>query len=120
MSGGGSLGGKGVGSARGKGGKKGGPIVWEGSLGPEFYDEPVFEFPLESKRDFNHECPLRGYDSRKEDWPRCRHGLDCVVQMCTDENDGAVHRFFRCPKGWALLVFYILFFEIFFMFCEYL
>ena len=53
MSGGGSLGGKGVGSARGKGGKKGGPIVWEGSLGPELYDEPVFEFSLESKSDFN-------------------------------------------------------------------
>jgi hypothetical protein len=94
MSGGGSSSRKGVGRRRGKGEKKGDPIVWEGSLGPDFYDEPLFEFPLESKSDFNRECPLRGYDSYKEDWPRCRHDLDCIVQMCTDENDGAGCRFF--------------------------
>jgi hypothetical protein len=79
MSGGGSSSEKGVGSGRGKGWKKGDLIVWEGSLGPDFYDELVFEFSLESKSDFSCECSLRGYDSRKEDWPRCHHGLDCVV-----------------------------------------
>jgi len=71
MSGGGSLSGKGVGRGRGKGGRKGPPILWDGSLVPDFFDEPLDEFPLESKSDFNCECPLRGYDSRIEDWPRC-------------------------------------------------
>jgi hypothetical protein len=56
---------------------KGTPIVWEGSLGPEDFDEPVYHFLVETKRDFTEECPLRGYDNRKEDWPKCRHGEDC-------------------------------------------
>jgi hypothetical protein len=46
---------------------KGTPIVWEGSLGPEDFDEPVYHFLVETKRDFTKECPLRGYDNRKED-----------------------------------------------------
>ena len=65
---------KGFGSGRGKGGTKGTPIVWEGSLSPNFFEEPVYQFPLESKSDFTKECSLRGYDNRKEDWPKCMHG----------------------------------------------
>jgi hypothetical protein len=37
--------------------------VWEGSLGPHFFEEAVYEFPVESKSDFIHENPLRGYDN---------------------------------------------------------
>jgi hypothetical protein len=57
------------GSSRGKGtGRtKGTPIVWEGSLGLKDFDEPVYHFSIETKRDFTKECPLRGYDNRKED-----------------------------------------------------
>jgi hypothetical protein len=42
---GGSSRGKGLGSGRGKWGMKGTPIVWEGSLGLDFFDEPVYHFP---------------------------------------------------------------------------
>ena len=56
---------KGFGSGREKGGTKGTPIVWEGSLGPNFFQELMYQFPPESKSDFTKECPLRGYDNRK-------------------------------------------------------
>jgi hypothetical protein len=52
---------------KGKGGTKGTPIVWEGSLGPKDFDELVYHFPVETMRDFTKECPLRGYDNQKED-----------------------------------------------------
>jgi hypothetical protein len=52
---------------KGKGGTKGTSIVWEGSLGPEDFDEPVYHFPVKTKRDFTKECSLRGHDNRKED-----------------------------------------------------
>jgi hypothetical protein len=55
------------------------PIVWEGSLGSDEFDEPVYHFPVESKSDFTKECPLRGYDNQKEDWPKCMHGEDFLV-----------------------------------------
>jgi len=87
---------KGFGSGRGKGGTKGTPIVWEGSLGPDFFEEPVYQFSPESMSDFTKECPLRGYDNRKEDWPKCIHGEDCLVQMFTEAIDGGRH-FFKCP-----------------------
>jgi len=37
----GSSSGEGFGAGRGKGVRKGPPIVWEGPLGPDFYPEPV-------------------------------------------------------------------------------
>ena len=87
---------KGFGSGRGKGGAKGTPIVWEGCLGPDFFEEPVDQFPPGSKSDFTKECPLRGYDNQKEDWPKCMHGEDSLVQMFTEGMDGG-RRFFKCP-----------------------
>ena len=40
-------------------------------------------------------CPcLKWYDNRRETWPKCRHGEDCLVQMCTDGMDGG-QRFFK-------------------------
>jgi len=101
MSSGGSSSGKGLGGGRGKGVRKGPPIVWEGSLGPDSFEEAIEEFPLERKSDFTRERPLRSYDKRIEDWPKYRHGLDCVVQMYND-CDGGGHRFFRCPRGFVL------------------
>jgi len=88
------------GSSRGKGtgGVRVLPLVWEGSLGPEDFDEPVYHFPVETKRDFTKECPLRGYDNRKEDWQKCRHGEDCLVQMFVEGLDGG-RRFFKCPRA---------------------
>jgi hypothetical protein len=59
-------------------GTKGTLIVWKGSLGPDFFEEPVYQFSPENKSDFTKECPLRGYDNRKEDWPKCMHGEDCL------------------------------------------
>jgi hypothetical protein len=93
------------GPSRGKGkgeGMKGTPIVWEGSLGPDEFDEPVYHFPVESKSDFTKECPLRGYDNRKEVWPKCMHGEDCLVQMFTEGLDGG-RRFFKCPRAWVIV-----------------
>ena len=100
MSSGGSSSGKGFGEGRGKGVRKGPPIVSEGSLGPDSFKEPIEEFPLERKSDFTCERPLRSYDKRIEDWPKCHHSLDCVVQMYND-CDGGGRRFFRCPRGFV-------------------
>ena len=97
---------KASGAGRGKGGRKGPPIVWEGSLGPDFFFEVVYEFPVESKSDFSKDSPLRGYDSRKEDWPKCRQGEDCLVQMCAGGVDGG-RRFFKCPRAWVILLLFI-------------
>ena len=53
---------------------KGTLIVWKGYLGPDFFEEPVYLFLPESKSDFTKECPLRGYNNRKKDWPKWMHG----------------------------------------------
>jgi hypothetical protein len=60
--------------------RKGPPIVWEGSLGPDSFEEPIEQFSLESKSDFTRERPLRSYDNRMEDCPKCHDGKDCVVE----------------------------------------
>ena len=99
---GGSSSGKGFDGGRGKGLRKGPPIVWEGSVGPEIYPEPVFEFPVQSKSEFTTTKPLRGYDNRKEEWPKCMHGEDCVVQMMIEGEDGG-RRFFKCLRAWVTL-----------------
>jgi hypothetical protein len=52
---------------RGKRVRKGHPIMWEGSLGPDSFEEPIEQFLLESKSDFTHERPLRSYDNCTED-----------------------------------------------------
>ena len=98
----GSSGGKGFGTGKGKGGRKGPPVVWDGPLGPDVFPEPIFEFPAQTKREFTKETPLRQYDNRKEEWPKCRHGEDGLVQMCTDEMDGG-RRFFKCPRAWVII-----------------
>jgi len=80
---GGSSSAKGFGRGSGKGGRKGPPIVWEDgpTVGPEFFGEAVYEFPVECKSDFTKDSPLRGYDYRREEWPKCSHAEDCVMQM---------------------------------------
>ena len=97
---GGSSNAKGFGRGSGKGGRKGPPIVWEDgpTVGPEFFGEAVYEFLVECKSDFTKDSPLRGYDHRREEWPKCSHGEDCVVLMMTDGTDGG-RRFFRCPRA---------------------
>ena len=106
MSGGGSSGKNYYGFGKGKGGRKGDPIIWEGPLGPDSFPEPVFEFPPQHKSEFTNETPLRQYDNRREPWPKCRHGEDCLVQMCTDGMDGG-RRFFKCPHVWVILDYFI-------------
>ena len=81
--------------------------MWEGSLGPDFFNEPVYHFPSESKSDFTKECPLRGYDNRKEDWSKCMHGEDCLVQMFTEGIDGGL-RFFKCLRAWVIAITFCL------------
>jgi hypothetical protein len=78
---GGSFSGKGFGTGRENGGRKGPPIVWEGSFGLDSYLEAVYEFPV-----FTNENPLKGYDNRKEAWPKCMHGEDCLVHV--QQRDG--------------------------------
>ena len=82
---GGSSSGKGFGGGRGKGLRKGPPVMWEGPVGTEIYPEPVFQFPVQSKSEFTTTKPLRGYDNRKEDWPKCMHG-DVTSQKSTKLN----------------------------------
>ena len=102
MSGGGSSGKGYYGFGKGKVGKKRDSIIWDGPLGPDFFPEPVSEFPPQHKSEFTNETPLRQYDDRKEPWPKYRHGEDCIVQMCTDGMDGG-RRFFKCPRTWVIL-----------------
>jgi len=66
---GGSSSAKGFGRGSGKGGRKGPPIVWEDGpiVGPKFFSEVVYEFPVECKSDFTKDSPLRGYDYRREE-----------------------------------------------------
>ena len=110
----GSSRGKGFRSGRGKRGTKETPIVWEGSLGPDFFEEPVYQFLPESKSDFTKECPLRGYDTRKKDCQKCMHGEDCLVQMFTKGIDGG-RRFFKYPRAWVIAII----FRLLNMFLEY-
>jgi hypothetical protein len=91
---------KGFGTGRGKGGRKGPPIVWEGSVCPESYSEAMHEFPVERKGEFTKEKPLREYGDRKEDWPKCRHGEDCLVQMCVEGTNGG-RCLFECSRVWV-------------------
>jgi len=99
---GGSSSAKGFSRGSGKGGKKGPTIVWDDGpiVGPEFFGEAVYEFPVECKSDFTKDSPLRGYDHHREEWPKCSH---CVVQMMTDGTDGG-RRFFRCLRAWVLAI----------------
>ena len=82
--------------------------MWEGSLGPDFFEKPVYQFPPESKSDFTKECPIRGYYNRKENWPKCMYGEDCLVHMFTEGIDGG-RRFFKCPRAWVIaIIFHLL------------
>jgi len=54
MSGGGSSGKNYYGFGKGKGGRKGDPIIWYGPLGPDSFPEPVFEFPPQHKSEFTN------------------------------------------------------------------
>ena len=72
--------------------------MWDGSLGLDFFEEALYErFPVESKSNFTKEAPLRGYDEREEEWPKCMHDEDCLVQMFTEKIDGGRH-FFKCLR----------------------
>ena len=106
MSGGGSSGKNYYGFGKGKGGRKGDPIIWEGPLGPDSFPELVFEFPPQHKSKFTNETLLQQYDNRREPWPKYRHGEDCLVQMCTDGMNGG-RRFFKCPHAWVILGYFI-------------
>ena len=57
------------------------PIVWVGSIGSNFFEKPVYQFPPESKSDFTKECPLRGYDNRKEDVHQGDRRRSSLLQM---------------------------------------
>ena len=48
----------------------------------------MYGFPVESRSDFTMDTPLRGYDNRGEDWSKCMHGEDFLVQMCAEGTDG--------------------------------
>ena len=100
---GGSSRGKGFGSGRGKGGQRELPLCGRGLLGLISLRNQCISSPPESKSDFTKECPLRGYDNRKEDWPKCMHGEDCLVQMFTEGIDRGC-RFFKCPREWVITI----------------
>lgn len=86
------------GSSRGKGRKNEPPAVGEGSLGPDFFGEALLEFPVQSTSDFNKNNPLRSYDNRREAWPKCMHGEECLVHTA----DGG-RRFYKCPRAWVII-----------------
>jgi hypothetical protein len=75
----GSSRGKGVGNERRKDGGKLPPMCFDGPLVQIFFEKTIFNFPVQSKKDFNKEVRLRSYNNRREDWPKCMHGEDCLV-----------------------------------------
>jgi hypothetical protein len=90
-------------SGRGKGKQKVDPSPWEVDpnawdrpLAPKVFSEFVDRFVVETKRDFSRDNPLQNYARRREPWPKCMHGEDCFVQMCTEGAEGG-RRFFRYP-----------------------
>ena len=107
------------GSSRGRGKGKGTTIRWEGPLGPNFFEEALYErLPDESKIDFTKEASLRGYDEWKEKWSKCMHGENWLVQMFTEGIDGG-HRFFKCPRTWVIAIS-ICFFNMFLVYTTYM
>jgi hypothetical protein len=89
--------------------------MWEGSVGTKSYSEAVYEFPVKSKGEFTKEKPLRGYDDRKEDLPKCMHGENCSVQMCAKGTDGG-RCFFKYPRAWVIVTAFPLL-HMFLFFC---
>ena len=55
---GGSSSGKDFDSGKGKGGRKGPPVVWDGPLDPDLFLEPIFEFPAQNKREHQRNTSL--------------------------------------------------------------
>ena len=82
-------------------GKGGAPVVWPGSYGPDWYPDPLEHFPLQGKKDFRPPVFLRPYDTRKEEWPKCCHGENCVMQVYHAGPEDGGRLFFRCPRGWV-------------------
>jgi hypothetical protein len=66
-----------------------------------FFEEAVFNFLVQSKRDFNKEVRLKSYDNRREDWPKCMYGEDCLVQMFVEGGIDGGRCFFRCPYAYV-------------------
>ena len=72
--------------------------MWEGSLGPDFFEEALYErFPVESKSDFTEEAPPRGYDEWKEEWPKCMRGVGAKSDQQVNIYSFAV----RCRRMWS-------------------
>ena len=101
-------------AGRGRGrGRRGNPphhFVWEGSFGPEEYEPPLEQFPLEGIHTFVGARRLRPYDDRREEWPKCAHGEHCVVQVFDSWIDGG-RRFYRCPNGYVCVTFTVHFIQ---------
>jgi hypothetical protein len=76
-------------------------------LGPEQFTEALERFPEQSKSEFNSDMPLKNYDKRREDWPKCMHGEDCLVQMYGEGMEGG-RRFFKCSRAWVISRIYLL------------
>ena len=66
MSGGGSSRENYYGFGKGKGGRKGEPIIWEGPLGPDSFPEPVFEFPEPMKLLFDNTITVEKRDQNAD------------------------------------------------------
>lgn len=43
--------------------------------------DPLENFPLQGKKDFRPPRRLHPYDNKKEEWPKCCHGDNYVVQV---------------------------------------
>ena len=79
------------------------PVVWPRSYGPDWYPDPLENFPLQGKKYFRTPSRLRPYDNRKEEWPKCCHGDNCVVQVYSNGGLHGGRRFFKCPRRWVSL-----------------
>jgi hypothetical protein len=88
-------------------------ICFDGPLVTDCFEEALFNFLVQSKIDFNKEVRLRSYDNKREYWPKCMHGEDCLVQMFIEGGIDGGRGFFRCPYAYVNINSNILFYMIF-------
>ena len=75
--------------------------------GPEFYDAPDPDLPLETREMWMPPLhrPLLHSDGSVVKWPKCKHRRYCVLQVFDARGlEDAGRRFFRCPFGEVILL----------------
>jgi hypothetical protein len=69
-------------------------------------------FQYKVKSDLDKEVRFWSYDNRREDWTKCMHSEDCLMQMFVEGRIGGDPCFFRCPFAYVNITYNPLFYMI--------